>query len=126
MTYRQRTRQMRIYQKRLRNCKSKRGVNICHFIHHTIQTPLLGERLRADCLYDCDQPSEDVNVKQRHARDQVEVFVHRIYHDQVEIVAEIPKESISCSGSMEIRDQIHVQTPMKITNMTCCVRSQRR
>jgi hypothetical protein len=117
---------MRIYQKRLRNCKSKRGVNICHFIHHTIQTPLLGEKLRADCLYDCRQASEDVNVEQRHARNQVEVFVHRIHHDEVEIVAEIPKQSVSCRGSMKIRDQTHVQIPMKIINMTICIRSQRR
>jgi hypothetical protein len=117
---------MRIYQKRLRNCKSKRGVNICHFIHHSIQTPLLGEKLRADCLYDCGQASEDVNVKQRHARDQVEVFIHRIHHDEVEIVSEIPKPSVSRLGSMEIRDQTHVQTPIKIINMTICIRSQRR
>ena len=117
---------MRIYQKMLRNCKSKRGVNICHFIHHSIQTPLLGEKLRADCLYDCGQASEDVNMRQRHARDEVEVFIHRIYHDEVEIVAEIPKQNVSCLGSMEIRDQTHVQTPMKIINMTICIRSQRR
>jgi uncharacterized protein YwlG (UPF0340 family) len=114
------------YQKRLRNCKSKRGVNICHLIHDTIQTPLLGEKLRADCLYDCGQASEGVNVKQRHARDQVEVFVHRIQHDEVEIVAEIPKQSVSCRGSMEIRDQTHVQTPMKIMNRMFCVHSQWR
>ena len=117
---------MRIYQKRLRNCKSKRGVNICHFTHDAIQTPWLGEKLRADCLHDCGQASEGVNVKQRHARDQVEVFIHRIYHDEVEIVAEIPKQSVSYRGSMEARDQTHVQTPMKIINMTFCVRSQRR
>jgi hypothetical protein len=36
------------------------GVNICHFIHHTIQTPLLGVQLRADCLYGRSQPSKDV------------------------------------------------------------------
>ena len=117
---------MRKYQKRLRNCKNKRGVNICHFIHHTIQTPLLGEKLRADCLYDCGQASKDVNVKQQHARDQVEVFVHRIHHDEVEIVAEIPKQSVSYGGNMEIRDQTHVQTPMKITNKVFDVRSQWR
>jgi hypothetical protein len=89
-------RQMRKYQKRLRNCKSKMGVNICHLIHDAIQTPLLGDQLRADCLYDCGQPSDDVDVKRRHARDQVEIFVHRIQHDEVEIVAEIPKQSVSC------------------------------
>ena len=102
------------------------GVNICHFIHGAIQTPLLGEKLRADCLYDCGQASEDVDVKQRHARDQVEVFVHRIQHDEVEIVAEIPKQSVSCRGGMEIRDQTHVQTPMKIMNKMFCVHPQRR
>jgi hypothetical protein len=113
------------YQKMLRNCKSKRGVNICHFIHGTIQTPLLGEKLRADCLYDGGHASE-VKVKQRHARDQVEVFVHRIQHDDVEIVTEIPEQSVSRRGSMEIRDQTHVQTPMKIMNKMFCVHSQRR
>jgi hypothetical protein len=86
---------MRRYQRILRNCKSKMGVNICHFIHDAIQTPLLGEKLRADCLYDCGQASEDVTVKQQDARNQVEVFVHRIQYDEVEIVAEIPKESVS-------------------------------
>ena len=80
------------------------GVNICHFIHDTIQTPLLGEKLRADCLNDCGQVSE--NVKQRHARDQVEVFVHRIQHDEVEIVAEIPRQSVSLGTSKEIRSDL--------------------
>jgi hypothetical protein len=51
------------YHKMLRNCKSKIGVNICHLIHGSIQTPLLGDQLRADCLRD-GQASEDVNVKQ--------------------------------------------------------------
>jgi hypothetical protein len=125
-TYRQRMRQMSKYQKRLRNCKSKRGVKICHFIHGTIQTPSLGEKLRADCLHDCGQAGEDVNVKQRHARDQVKVFVHRIQHDEVEIVAEIPKQSVSCRSSMEIRDHAHVQNPMKIMNKVFCVHSQWR
>lgn len=76
------------------------GVNICHFIHGAIQTPLLGDQLRADCLYDCSQASKDVNVKQRHVRDQVKVFVHRIQHDDVEIVSEIPEQCLSCRGSM--------------------------
>jgi hypothetical protein len=117
---------MRKYQKILRNCKSKMGVNICHFIHDAIQTPLLGEKLRADCLYDCSQTSGDVKVKQRYARDQVKIFVHRIQHDKVEIVAEIPKQSVSCRSSMEIRVQTHVQTPMKITKMVFDVHSQWR
>jgi hypothetical protein len=77
------------------------GMNICHLIHRAIQTPLLGEKLRADCLYDQGQVSRHVNVKQRHARDQVEVFVYRIQHDEVEIMAEIPKQSTSCRGSMK-------------------------
>jgi hypothetical protein len=117
-------RQMSKYQKMLRNCKSRRGVNICHLIHGAIQTPLLGEKLRADCLNHCGQASEDVNVKQRHARYQVEVFVHRIQHDEVEIVAEVPRQSVSCGDSKEIRDQTYVQTPMKIMNRMFCVHSQ--
>jgi hypothetical protein len=86
----------------LRYCKSKRGVNICHFIHHTIQTPLLGDQLRADCLYGRSQPCKHVTVKWRHARDQVEVCVHRIQHDYVEVVAEIPKQSARCRDGMEV------------------------
>lgn len=102
------------------------GVNICHLIHHTIQTPLLGDQLRAVCLDDYGQASEGVKVKRRHVRDQVKVFVHRIHHDDVEIVAEIPKQRVSCRGSTEMRDQTHVQTPMKMTKMVFDVRSQRR
>jgi hypothetical protein len=114
------------YQNRLRSCKSTRGVKICHFIHGAIQTPLLGDQLRADCLHECGQVGEHVNVKQRHVRDQVKVFVHRIQHDEVEIVAEIPKQSVSCGGTMEIGYQTHVHTPMKITNKMFCVHSQWR
>lgn len=50
------------------------------------QVYLLGEKLCTDCLYDCYQASEDMDVKQRHTWDQVDVFVHRVQHDEVEIV----------------------------------------
>ena len=39
------------------------GINICHCIHPAIQTPLLGEKLRADCLYNHGLVSENVNMK---------------------------------------------------------------
>jgi hypothetical protein len=101
-------------------------MNICNCIHGAIQTPLLRETLRADCLYDRGQTGEDVNVKQRYSRDQVEVFVHRIQHYEVKIVAEIPKQNVSRRGRIEIRDQTHVQTPMKIMNKVFAVHSQPR
>lgn len=72
------------------------GVNICHFIHHTIHTPLPGEKLRADCLYDYSEENRNANAMDQYARNQIEVSVHGIQHDEIEIVAEIPEQITHC------------------------------
>ena len=67
------------------------GVKICHCIHPGMKTPLVGEKLRADCLHRrAELGKQNESLSKAYARNQIEVFVHRPEHDEVEVVTEIP------------------------------------